>query len=144
MNKKILNLTIVTVIAITLVSTVFGISTWNQTISWDISIKTDFKVYDSLIGGVEIVSDTPLSLGTDPTLPYTKTYYIQNDGNVKIRVTGLVTVVTGTATYAWIPSIGYVDVLVGTTRVAITLNLTSLSVGIGSLTVTFNSAIAPP
>jgi len=95
-------------------------------------------VWDSATGGNEIDPNIPLILITPPNPAYLL-YYIQNDGNVAIRVTGDIVFPQGSATATWTPAIKYVDVPVGSTRLLINLTLTGFTLGPGSFTTTFTS-----
>ena len=120
----------------------YAATNWSQGINWNIGSATDFTVWSASTGGTQIATGTPLDLST-PTDPTIINYFIQNDGNVPIRVTGTVTGDVNEVTQTWNPSGAYVDVPVGTTRILITLTLTDFSVGSYSVTVTFTSAPVP-
>jgi len=131
----------VLMLGVILCGSLFAATAFNsfmKTYTWNKSATIDFTVWDSISGGSQITTDeTPTS---DPS---TLTYYIQNDGNVPIRVTGALSVTDGTiGSTIWNPSTGYVDVPVGQ-RILISVTLSGFSVGQGSFTVSFNSAQVP-
>jgi len=115
----------------------YAVTTWSQNVSWNINADTNFSVWTAATAETEAPLTLDLSVPTEPT---NVNYYIQNDGNVPIRVTGAVTFTSGSATVTWNPASGYVDVPVGTVRLHIILTLTSFSTGTGDCTVTFTSA----
>jgi cytoskeletal protein RodZ len=115
---------------------VLGLLTWNRTITW-VEVDTNFIVYSD--AGLNTVWDS----GTTLALPvgqtsFTESYYIRNNGNVPIVVTGTATI-TGTGTANW-PTTNNVTLPVGVDGV-LTLKLTGLSGG-GSCDVSFTSAAA--
>jgi len=118
-----------------------AVTNWGQTIGWNINSDTNFAIYDSAISGTEISTPATLDLGT-PSDPTVINYYIQNNGNVPITVTGDIVFNSGSATVTWNPVTGTVTVPVGTARAQITLTLTDFSVGTGEAVVSFASAEA--
>lgn len=104
---------------------------WGQTVNWNLNPDISFTVDES----------TTITVA-DPTQPFTQTFHIHNIGNTAIRVTGTVSFVSGSATVAWNPAVGYIDIPVSGAG-QIELTLSDFSVGAGQLTVIFNSAQAP-
>jgi hypothetical protein len=141
MNKKLL--IILPLLAIAIVGGAFiayAYTTWNQTVTWT-DQNLNFNVYPDPTTIIPIAVPSTLNLIVTTTSVETIDYYIENEGNVEIRVTGSVAPIGGTVNDVWTPL--YVDVPVGTTRELITLELSNFSVGGGSITVSFTSVKKP-
>ncbi len=130
---------IITIIAIaTTIGTILALNQWTQNFNWGNTTDTSFSVYNSATGTA--LALTTLNLGNvTQTSVITINYFIQNDGNVPIKVSGLVHYNEGGAVVTWNPVGGYVNVEIGTTREVITLTLTDFNQTEGSGTVTFTA-----
>lgn len=127
MDNK-LKIAVIVVAVALLTFTMLTLASWQQTISWNRGEIITFTVDES----------TSITV-TNPEIPFTQTYHIHNTGNVAIRVTGSVTFPSGSATVAWNPAVGYIDI-VNKAEGTIDLTLSDFNVGTGSATVTFDSA----
>jgi hypothetical protein len=119
-----------------------AVTNWGQTINVNVTTDTNFSVWTAAIGGTETTTPATLNLN-DPPDPTVINYYIQNDGNVQIRITGSLVVNVGSVTAVWNPVSGYVDIPVGTTRLQLTLTLSDFSVGTSEYVVSFVSSETP-
>ena len=118
---------------------VYAATNWTGNGGWNLTKTLDYTVWSAENGGIQYATPYTIPDFDPPQETEVLDFYIQNDGNVDIKVIGTVTVLVGSATAEWTPTSGEVTIPKGTTRSLLTLTLSEFSGGAGQFTIQFVS-----